>query len=158
MRDEIPLAISDNDYVTFGSGFSQILVTCVGLLAALAMADSAPTVWMIPLGGLVLGIIALVFIGLANITSMIAIFYGMAVALRQGGGVWMHLPWRRLDQRALYDTSATGKYSFCSGWNYTAFAAIAVGAVVYYALLDPQTLAPGARTTILDRAFSLTFG
>lgn len=106
MRDEIPLAISDNDYVTFGSGFGQILVTCVGLLAALAMADSAPTVWMIPLGGLVLGIIALVFIGLANITSMIAIFYGMAVALRQGGGVWMHLPWRRLDQRALYDTSA----------------------------------------------------
>lgn len=179
-----------------GIGFGQILVTCVGLLAALAMSDSDPTVWMIPLGGLVLGIIALVFIGLANITSMIAIFYGMAVALRQGGGLWTRLPWRRLtallfipsaivtlfpqllydnfsqflawtvlvfssvsgvtlvdfvflrrrrlDQRALYDTSATGKYSFWSGWNYAAFAAIAVGALVYYALLDPQTLAPGA--------------
>jgi NCS1 family nucleobase:cation symporter-1 len=79
-----------------GIGLAQIVATCVGLLAALALRDADPTVWMIPLGGLALGIFALVFIALANITSMVVIFYGMAIALRQGGGWWMRQPWGKM--------------------------------------------------------------
>lgn len=79
-----------------GIGLAQIVATCAGLLAALALRDADPTVWMIPLGGLALGIVALIFIALANITSMVVIFYGMAVALRQGGGWWMRLSWGKL--------------------------------------------------------------
>lgn len=179
-----------------GIGLAQIVATCVGLLAALALRDSDPTVWMIPLGGLVLGLLALVFIALANITSMVVIFYGMAVALRQGGGWWASLSWgaltgllflpaaaaafypqvlydnfslflswtvlvfspvsgvtlvdfmflrhRRVDQRALYDLSGNGTYRFWEGWNFAAFASIAIGGAVYFLLLNPQYLNPSS--------------
>lgn len=76
-----------------GIGLAQIVATCVGLLAALALRDADPTVWMIPLGGLALGALGLIFIAFANITSMVGIFYGMAVAIRQGRGPFLRLSW-----------------------------------------------------------------
>jgi NCS1 family nucleobase:cation symporter-1 len=177
-----------------GIGLAQIVATSVGLLAALALKDSDPTVWMVPLGGVAFGVLALAFIALANVTSMVAIFYGMAVAIRQGRGRLMRLSWgpmtallfvpaiiaaffpqvlydnftkflawtvlifspvsgvtladflvlrrRRIDHRALYDESRSGRYAFWGGWNPVAFGSVAIGALTYYLLLNPQTLAP----------------
>lgn len=62
-------------------------LTCiVGLLAALSLGSSDPTVWMIPLGGAVVGVLVLVFIALANITSVVSIVYSTCIALRCAGG------------------------------------------------------------------------
>lgn len=57
----------------------------VGLLGAVAMADSDPTIWMTKVGGLVVGVIALGFVAFANITSMANILYTSIVGLRQVG-------------------------------------------------------------------------
>lgn len=62
------------------------LATIVGLLAALSLGSSDPTEWMIPLGGAALGILALVFVAFANITSMVGQTYAVALAFLQGGG------------------------------------------------------------------------
>ncbi len=65
---------------------AAVVASIVGLLAALVLGDSDPTVWMIPLGGAVLGIGALVFIAFANVTSIVNIIYSTCLALRQTGG------------------------------------------------------------------------
>ncbi len=62
------------------------LATIVGFLAALSLGSSDPTEWMVPLGGAVLGILALVFIAFANITSMVSQSYSGALAVLQAGG------------------------------------------------------------------------
>lgn len=53
----------------------------VGAFAALTLGSDDPTVWMIPLGGAVLGIAALGFIAFANLTSMMAMAYSGISAL-----------------------------------------------------------------------------
>jgi NCS1 family nucleobase:cation symporter-1 len=65
---------------------ATIVAQVVGLFAALTLGNADPTVWMIPLGGTVLGILALVFVAFANITSMSSIVYSTCLALRQAGG------------------------------------------------------------------------
>lgn len=65
---------------------ATIVAQVVGLLAALSLGNSDPTVWMIPLGGTGLGILALVFIAFANVTSLSSIVYSTCLALRQAGG------------------------------------------------------------------------
>ncbi|SFV27586.1 purine-cytosine permease family protein [Hyphomicrobium facile] len=66
----------------------------IGLLAALSLGNFDPTAWMIPLGGMTIGVIALLFIGLANITAIVSIFYGMCLAMRQAGGRrFENIPW-----------------------------------------------------------------
>lgn len=65
---------------------AAVVASIVGLLAALVLGDSDPTVWMIPLGGAVLGIGALVFIAFANVTSIVNIIYSTCLAIRQTGG------------------------------------------------------------------------
>lgn len=67
----------------FGAGS---LATIVGLLAALSLGASDPTEWMIPLGGAALGVLALVFVAFANITSMVGQTYAAALAILQAGG------------------------------------------------------------------------
>lgn len=62
------------------------VASIVGLLAALALGDSDPTVWMVPLGGVGLGALALVFIAFANVTSIVSIVYSTCLAIRQAGG------------------------------------------------------------------------
>tara|TARA_R110002110_G_scaffold103598_26_gene261962 strand:- start:9939 stop:11363 length:1425 start_codon:yes stop_codon:yes gene_type:complete len=57
----------------------------VGLLAAVALGESDPTVWMTQIGGLTVGLIALGFVAFANITSMANILYTSIVGLRQIG-------------------------------------------------------------------------
>lgn len=73
---------------------AAVLGEIIGLLAALSLGNFDPTAWMIPLGGMTLGVIALLFIGLANITAIVSIFYGMCLAMRQAGGKYFeNIPW-----------------------------------------------------------------
>lgn len=65
---------------------AAVVASIVGLLAALVLGDSDPTVWMIPLGGAILGVGALVFIAFANVTSIVNIIYSTCLAIRQTGG------------------------------------------------------------------------
>ncbi len=57
----------------------------VGLLAAVALGDSDPTIWMTRIAGPVIGIVALLFVAFANMTSMANILYTSIVGLRQVG-------------------------------------------------------------------------
>ena len=57
----------------------------VGFMAALTFQDPDPTAWMIPLAGTVLGIVILLFIAFANITTISVQAYQVCVAMRQEG-------------------------------------------------------------------------
>ncbi|MDR7221405.1 cytosine permease [Aminobacter aminovorans] len=57
----------------------------VGLLAAVALGESDPTIWMTKIAGPLIGIIALLFVAFANMTSMANILYTSIVGLRQVG-------------------------------------------------------------------------
>lgn len=73
---------------------AAVLGELVGLFAALSLGSHDPTAWMIPLGGAFIGVTALLFVGLANITAIVSIFYGMCLAMRQAGGRYFEaLPW-----------------------------------------------------------------
>lgn len=76
---------------------ATVAAAIVGLFAALVLGDSDPTVWMIPLGGTTLGVLALIFIAFANITSIVSIIYSTCLALRQAGGrAVQRLRWEHL--------------------------------------------------------------
>lgn len=73
---------------------ASVLAAIVGVFAALALQLDEPTDWMFPLGGVVLGSIALIAIGCANLTAILSQGYGSMVALRCGGGEFFRrLPW-----------------------------------------------------------------
>ena len=79
---------------TIGLFGAAVLGEVVGLAAGLALGDSDPTAWMLPLGGLLAGAVALVWIALANVTSAASIVYATCIALRQlGGAAAARLPW-----------------------------------------------------------------
>ncbi len=59
--------------------FGQI----VGLMSGLALGTSDPTEWMIPLAGPVLGMIVLLFVAFANVTSITSLAYSTSMALKQ---------------------------------------------------------------------------
>ncbi|MBC7304751.1 MAG: cytosine permease [Nocardia sp.] len=69
-----------------GLFLASVVAAVVGVFAALALQIDEPTQWMIPLGGVVLGVIALVVVGLANVTSILSQGYASMVALKGGGG------------------------------------------------------------------------
>jgi NCS1 family nucleobase:cation symporter-1 len=56
--------------------------TAIGVAAALTIGSSDPTEWMIPLGGIFLGIIALLFVAIANLTSNSIVVYNMCLGLK----------------------------------------------------------------------------
>jgi NCS1 family nucleobase:cation symporter-1 len=62
---------------------AAVLGEIVGLLGAVALGNSDPTIWMTTIAGVGVGIVALGFIAFANITSMANILYTSAVGLRQ---------------------------------------------------------------------------
>lgn len=69
----------------------------VGLLAAVAVGNSDPTIWMAQIGGITIGIIALAFVAFANITSMTNILYTSVIGLRQvGTGSFRAMRWEVL--------------------------------------------------------------
>lgn len=66
-----------------GINVAAVLGEMVGLMSALAIGSSDPTEWMIPLGGAVWGVVALLFVGFGNVTSITAIAYSTCLALKQ---------------------------------------------------------------------------
>lgn len=65
----------------------------VGVFAALTLGSEDPTVWMIPLGGAVLGVAVLAFIGFANLTSMVAEAYAGISAITGVNEKVRRIPW-----------------------------------------------------------------
>jgi NCS1 family nucleobase:cation symporter-1 len=63
-------------------GFSSGVVCVVALCSALVVQTADPTEWMVPIGGLVVGVLALAFVALANITSTSVSVFAAGLALR----------------------------------------------------------------------------
>jgi len=76
-------------------GVAGALVCCVGLFSALVVRSHDPTEWMIPIGGVYLGVLALSFVALANVTSTAVSLYASGLALRHVPGL-RTMPWKQL--------------------------------------------------------------
>ncbi|WP_232299807.1 cytosine permease [Leucobacter komagatae] len=63
-----------------------VVAQLVGMAAGLLFGQADPTAWMVPLGGPVLGVLTLLFVGFANITSMASIAYSTVLAVKQSSG------------------------------------------------------------------------
>lgn len=63
-------------------GFFMSLVCCVSLISGLVVQTIDPTEWMIPIGGVAMGLLALLFVGLANISSSAVSIYATGLAMR----------------------------------------------------------------------------
>jgi len=63
-------------------GFSGAVACCIGLFSALVVKSNDPTEWMVPLGGIVVGILALAFVALANVTSTAVSLFASGLAMR----------------------------------------------------------------------------
>jgi NCS1 family nucleobase:cation symporter-1 len=63
-------------------GFSGAVACCIGLFSALVVGTNDPTEWMVPVGGVVLGILALAFVALANVTSTAVSLFASGLAMR----------------------------------------------------------------------------
>lgn len=77
-----------------GINLAAVLATTVGLAAGLAVGSSDPTEWMVPIGGPLLGILALIFIAFANVTSITALVYPISLALKQFKE-FVHMEWTK---------------------------------------------------------------
>ncbi|GAB2568952.1 purine-cytosine permease family protein [Leucobacter ruminantium] len=69
-----------------GIFLGTVVAQIVGMAAALMIGEADPTAWMVPLGGPILGILTLLFVGFANVTSMASIAYSTVLALKQSSG------------------------------------------------------------------------
>jgi NCS1 family nucleobase:cation symporter-1 len=63
-------------------GFATGVVCAVALFSGLVVQSDDPTEWMVPIGGVFMGVIALIFIALANVTSTAVSLYASGLALR----------------------------------------------------------------------------
>lgn len=63
-------------------GLVNGLVCSIALFSGLVIGSDDPTEWMVPLGGLFMGVIALIFVALANITSTSVSLFASGLALR----------------------------------------------------------------------------
>lgn len=59
------------------------LGTAVGAAAALLIGTTDPTGWMIPMGGLIVGVLALVAVGMANLTAVAIVTYNICLGFKQ---------------------------------------------------------------------------
>jgi NCS1 family nucleobase:cation symporter-1 len=69
-------------------GFASGMVSSIALFSALVVQSDDPTTWMVPLGGIYIGVLALVFVALANVTSTAVSLFASGLALR-------HIPFLR---------------------------------------------------------------
>ena len=79
--------------LTMGLGMG--LVCCTGLLAGLLYRSYDPTIWMIKVGGPILGALALALVAIANVSASALMMYTAALACRHVGFL-RQLPWRTL--------------------------------------------------------------
>lgn len=66
-----------------GLVFAATLGTVMGVAAALLIGATDPTTWMIPMGGLALGAIALVLVIAADITACSVMIYNLGIGVKQ---------------------------------------------------------------------------
>ena len=94
--------ITNSERVAFwpnllGIGLAASLGEAVGMLGAIKYGNADPTQWMAESGGLWLGVVVLLFVAFANVTSMANILYTAVVGLRQMfHAVLKTLSWERL--------------------------------------------------------------
>jgi NCS1 family nucleobase:cation symporter-1 len=76
-------------------GLGMGLVCCVALFSSLVVRSGDPTEWLIPIGGMTMGIVALIFVALANISSTAVSVFASGLALRHlrllKARPWWHL-------------------------------------------------------------------
>lgn len=77
----------------FGLYGASVVAAIIGTFTALTLGSDDPTVWMIPLGGALLGVAALVFIAFANLTSMVAEAYSGISAIIGFSSKVKKVPW-----------------------------------------------------------------
>lgn len=68
-------------------GFMQGVVCSIALVSGLVVGSDDPTRWMVPLGGVFMGVVALAFVALANITSTAVSLFASGLALRHIPGL-----------------------------------------------------------------------
>jgi len=68
-------------------GLMQGVVCSIALVSGLVVGSDDPTEWMVPLGGLFMGALALAFVALANITSTAVSLFASGLALRHIPGL-----------------------------------------------------------------------
>jgi NCS1 family nucleobase:cation symporter-1 len=76
-------------------GLGLCLVCCVSLFSSLVARTDDPTEWMIPIGGPVLGLVALLFVALANVSTSAIQTFTCGLAFRHLGPL-KERPWRQL--------------------------------------------------------------
>lgn len=77
-------------------GAASGLVSSIALYSALVIGSDDPTQWMVPLGGLALGLVALGFVALANVTSTGVSLFASGLALRHVPGLKRRAWWQIL--------------------------------------------------------------
>ncbi len=76
-------------------GLGMALVCCVSLFSSLVVKTDDPTEWMIPIGGALMGVLTLVFVTIANISTTAVQIFTCGLALRHIGALRTR-PWRHL--------------------------------------------------------------
>jgi len=75
-------------------GLASGVACSIALFSGLIVGSDDPTEWMIPLGGIVVGVLALAFVALANITSTVVSVYASGLALRHIPGLHQRAWWK----------------------------------------------------------------
>ena len=76
-------------------GLMQGIVCSIALVSGLVVGSDDPTQWMVPIGGVVMGVLALGFVALANITSTAVSIFASGLALRHVPGMHKR-PWKQI--------------------------------------------------------------
>ena len=75
-------------------GMASGIACSIALFSGLIVGSVDPTEWMIPLGGMMIGVMALAFVALANITSTVVSVYASGLALRHLPGLRQRAWWQ----------------------------------------------------------------
>jgi NCS1 family nucleobase:cation symporter-1 len=68
-------------------GVAAGVVCSIALFSALVVQSDDPTEWMVPLGGVFMGVLALIFVALANVSSTAVSLFASGLALRHVPGL-----------------------------------------------------------------------
>jgi nucleobase:cation symporter-1, NCS1 family len=134
-----------------GWGLLAVIVYAVGVLSAIALGSGDPTEWMVPLAGKLGGVVALVFVILANITSTVAMFYIAGLQAQQLGAA-RRMRWATLITVlavpgiffAFWPDVLLDNYGTFLAYNAVVFAPVAAVTAVDYLVLRKQ------RISVLD--------
>ena len=75
-------------------GLASGIACSIALFSGLIVGSDDPTQWMVPLGGIVMGVLALTFVAFANITSTVVSVYASGLALRHIPGLHKRAWWQ----------------------------------------------------------------